>query len=374
MGMLLFGTVLTSLGAILPSLIEKFDLTNLQAGSLASILPAGILVGSLFFGPVVDRYSYRNLLVICALMITLGLEGLAFSNNLLYLQGSFFLIGMGGGAMNGGTNALVADISEANPDQRSANLSLLGIFFGIGALGVPALMAFLSKVWSYETILFYTGLATLIPSIYCLITRFPAPKQNQVVSLRTILAMFGDSALLILGLFLFFQSAMEGLINNWVTTFLQSEHNVDAQLALLALSIFVLSLTITRLVLAVLLRKRTPYRILVISLFGLLAGAILLNLPQIPFSYFIGMILAGMGAAAIFPVILGYVSELYTDLTGTAFSFVFVLALVGNILINYLMGLIAQVYGLNLYPWILAGCILGMLIISLTRLPSIIKK
>ena len=53
-----------------------------------------------------------------------------------------FFIGFGGGIINGGTNALVADISAEN---KGANLSLLGVFFGIGALGMPLLLGVLSK-------------------------------------------------------------------------------------------------------------------------------------------------------------------------------------------------------------------------------------
>ena len=37
-----------------------------------------------------------------------------------------FLFGLGGGAINGATSALVSDISEK---EKGANLSLLGVFF-----------------------------------------------------------------------------------------------------------------------------------------------------------------------------------------------------------------------------------------------------
>ena len=80
----------------------------------------------------------------------------------------FFLIGFGGGVNNAGTSALVADISEESSGKRSANLSLLGVFYGIGALGVPMLIALLSSSWSFEKILQYIGFAIVLPpDLFC---------------------------------------------------------------------------------------------------------------------------------------------------------------------------------------------------------------
>jgi hypothetical protein len=44
---------------------------------------------------------------------------------------------------------------------------------------------------------------------------------------------------------------------------------------------------------------------------------------------------------------LGLVGNRYPDLSGTAFSFVLVIALLGNMLVNYAMGLIAENYGIE---------------------------
>ncbi len=47
LGMLLFGIVLISLGSVLPHLRNLFQLSDLSTGSLLSILPFGLLIGSL---------------------------------------------------------------------------------------------------------------------------------------------------------------------------------------------------------------------------------------------------------------------------------------------------------------------------------------
>jgi len=374
LGMLLFGIVIISLGSILPSVLDKFDLNKIQAGSLAAILPAGILVGSLIFGPVVDRYSYRNLFIICTILIIAGIEGIAFASSLFILQASFFLIGFGGGAFNGGTSALVADISEERPGKRSANLSLLGVFYGLGALGIPVLIAVLSSSWTFEIILKYIGLAILLPLIYFARISYPPAKQKQGIPLKSALMVIRDNRLVLLGFFLFFESALEGIISNWSTTFLQHENTINAADALYVLSIYVLSLTLTRLVLSSLLRQIKPFHVLLFSIGIVFIGLSLLLFLHTWIWFITCFILLGIGTASGFPVILGYVGELYNNLRGTAFSFVFMIAILGNTSMNYLMGIIAEKFGIDKFPLVLLICAFFLLLIAAIKLPNIVNQ
>ena len=374
LGMLLFGVAIVSLGSILPSVIEKFNLNKIQAGSLASILPAGILVGSLVFGPIVDRYSYRNLLIICTILIILGIEGVAFSTGLFSLQASFLLIGLGGGVLNGGTNALVADISDENPEKRSANLSFLGVFYGIGALGMPTLIALLSSSFSFQKILQFTGLVILLPVVYFAVLSYPAAKQKQGIPIKAGLEMIKDKHLVMLGLFLFFESAFEGIITNWTTTFLQNKSTIASTDALLILSIYILSLTLTRLILSSLLRRTSPINVLLISIGIIFIGMLLLLISNSWIMFILCFIILGIGTASGFPIILGYVGELYKSLRGTAFSLVFFIALIGNTFMNYQMGIIAEKFGINKYPLVLLFCALFIAFIAVVKLPKIARK
>jgi len=66
--------------------------------------------------------------------------------------------------------------------------------------------------------------------------------------------------------------------------------------------------------------------------------------------------LLGAGFAGIFPIFLGMVGDQFTTLSGTAFSIIFVIALVGNMLINYGMGIVAFQSGIVQLPVLIVVC------------------
>ena len=68
-GMSFFGISMIVLGSILPILSEKFTLNTAQATALVAFLPIGMLLGSIIFGPIVDRQGYKGLLIIISLLV-----------------------------------------------------------------------------------------------------------------------------------------------------------------------------------------------------------------------------------------------------------------------------------------------------------------
>src|SRR5512138_3334823 len=109
LGMLLFGIALITLGAVAPDLRDKLKLDDISAGMLFSILPFGILAGSLLFGPIADRYGYRIMLSLSCLLLFAGFEGIAYAPSKELLIVFVLLAGFSGGVVNGATNALVSD-------------------------------------------------------------------------------------------------------------------------------------------------------------------------------------------------------------------------------------------------------------------------
>jgi len=357
--MLLFGVVFLSLGSVNNMLAQRFQLDYNQIGTLTALLPLGILVGSLVFGPIVDRFGYKWLLIVCAALVMLGLEGLAFAGSRGAVQIFVFLIGLGGGCLNGSTNALAADVSEG---ERGARLSLLGVFFGIGALGMPSVLALLSRHFSLSSIVAGIGLFVLLPITFFGLIKFPPPKQGgKKAPGFSGFAMLRNPIFLFAGLALAIQSGMEGMSNDWMTRYFKNVVLAHDQApewqTLLALMAVTGAMVVTRLVLSWLLKRMPSGRILFFSIGVNAAGALLLMTASRYEVALAAALLIGAGLAAAFPVVLSYIGDLYPDQSGAAFSAIFFLALIGNMTINKTFGMVAQVHGVHQYTTLMLACL-----------------
>ena len=344
LGMLLFGIGLITLGSVAGNLKTKFVLDEFSAGTLFSIMPFGILTGSLLFGPICDKYGYKIILIIACLGMCAGFEGIAYVSSLSLLKLFIFIFGVSGGIINGATNAVVADITA---EAKAANLNLLGVFFAIGALGMPFILGFLKKDFSFEQILSSVGVLTFAIAVFFLFIQFPASKKSQGFALAKSSSFLKDEIIIFIAFYLFCQSSFEAIINNWTTTYLTKQLSVTESNALYALSLFVVGMAVMRLLSGSVLRTVSPKKILIASFVLILAGIIFLKYTQAFYFAVAGLILLGAGLANGFPVMLGITGGRFTERSGTAFSFVLVVALIGNMLVNYLMGVIANRYGIH---------------------------
>jgi FHS family glucose/mannose:H+ symporter-like MFS transporter len=353
LGMLLFGIVFLSLGSVNNMLTERIGLDDRAIGTLTALLPFGMLLGSLVFGPVVDRFGYRWILAGAALLVGGALEGMALAKSLFVVECCIFAIGFGGGILNGATNALAADVSEG---ERGAKLSLLGVFFGLGALTMPSALAALSHHFSLASIVAGIGGFSILPAIYCLVIAFPPPKQrSERIAMREAVRMLSDPFLLFACLALALQSGMEGMSNDWTTRYFKTvvytgqADESSIQLSLVALTGAMMA---TRLLLAGILKRASSRFVLLASLCSTALGCLVLTSASAGSTAIAitGPALIGIGLAAVFPVVLGYVGDRYPQQSGAAFGTIFVIALAGNMLINKTFGQIAHAYGVQQYP------------------------
>ena len=337
-GMTFFGLAFVVMGAVLPSLITRFSLDNAVASTIAGLLPVGILVGSLMFGPIVDRYGYKMLIVCSSVVTAIGLEMLAFSSEVSLIRLSIFLIGLGGGSLNGLTNALISDAS--NDHSRASNLSILGIFYALGAITVPLIYAPLSKSVPYTTIVSFAGALVALSVLYFLFVKFPEEKQKQGVPFGKLLTLAKEPVMLLLSFVLFFQSGLEGILNSWISTYMNTVKGLNTEFALYALGFISVGILTSRILTSYLLKVFPKLTILTISMLITSLGMGLIVLADSKFSAIAGTFTMGLGYASTFPIVLGTIGDKFKEISGTAFSFALVIGLTGNTLLNLLVGIV----------------------------------
>ena len=346
-GIFFFGISFLTLGSVLPSLREVLHLDMAQSSALAGILPFGVLAGSVVFGPWCDRFGYKMPFQFAAAMVVLGFIGLSAFTSVSWLGTCVFITGAGGGILNGACNGLVTDVSDDR--NRSSNLSILGVFYGLGALVMPLILGIFDFV-PYTAILRYMAVFLFLVFVYFSIIRFPEAKVRQGFPIKEGLSMLRQPALLFFSFILFFQSALEGLCSNWIPIFLQDSagYRLSQQNALFLLTFVVVGMTAGRILLSWLSFRYKPWKILWWYLIVLAAGFTGLAAgikPLVP------VILIGTGLGATFPVIISYIGARYKSLSGTAIGIAMVIALAGNTLLNYLLGFLP----IRVFPIYLLG-------------------
>jgi len=347
LGMLLFGITITTLGSILPEIIVRFDISKTDAGSLFGFMNFGILIGSFVFGPVVDRFGYKALLSACAVLLFLGMEGVALSHTFELFLISIFLFGFSGGVINGATNALVSDISG---EGRGSGLALLGVFFGMGAFGVPLILGFLLNFFTYTQIVASLGSIIVLAFFVFLLLEFPAPKQPHSFPVSRAFSLLKEPTLLLLAFILFFQSGIEIMTGGWTAAYFFEELEIQSSTAVILLSFFWIGLMVARIIASKLLIARSPVRILLVSLAFAFAGVLLLLFTHHIIPATIAIFILGAGFGPVYPIILGFIGDLYPKISGTAFLVVLVYLISILILFLFVRNRFKKYHGRSIRP------------------------
>jgi FHS family glucose/mannose:H+ symporter-like MFS transporter len=344
-GIFVFGIVMAILGAILPSLFERIGFGAGAAGNLFLTMNFAMLVTTLFFGPLVDRFGFKTLLAVSAFLVALAFFLLSRASGYGLILAAAVVLGLGGGGLNGGANALTSDLHEG--EDRGAALNILGIFFGFGALSIPFLIGALRERLGVPAILLIATALGLVPFVVFAVLRFPRAKQAQGFPLKEAAAIARQPLLWLTAFILFFESGNEFTAGGWISSYLGTTFGVPAATAALVLAGYWAAVMAGRLVSSRLVRRLGNERLVLGSaILALLAAALMAFAPS-GTAAAAGAVLLGLGFAAIYPTTLAIVGGRFSAFTGTAFSVVIAVGLVGGMLAPWLAGKIAEASSLR---------------------------
>ncbi len=344
-GIFVFGIVMAVLGTLfgLPEMRQRLQIDLSQQGNVFLLLYVGILLATLVAGPVIDSIGNKVILVLSAALVASGMAGFAYAHSFGGAAIPAVLLGLGGGGLNTSTNALVSDLYG---EDRGPMLNVLGIFYGIGALGIPLLAAVIAGHFPIaRQLLICAGLAAGCALLF-LGMQFPEASGERSFSWGEALQVARLPGVLVLGFLLFCESGNEASIGGWSSTYV-AETGLGARTATLILAGYWAALMVGRLLVARMLKFVGNRQLVLGSGLGALVGAAILMTSRLEGMLVAGVLLLGFSYAGVFPTVLAIAGDAYRKTTGTVFGLLFAIALVGGMSFPWAVGQISQRLGVR---------------------------
>jgi len=332
-----YGMIAAMLGTILPDLSDRFQLTPAQNGKIAFAQALGLIIASVGVGPLLDSEGKKIGLILGLTFIALALYALPRAKGFGSILVILFVLGVGGGIVVTGANALVSDVSEAH---RGIALNLVNLFFGLGGLATPFLSANLfARNW--VRLCYTVASLTVVTLVIQALTKMPSPTSAERFVLADAAPVLGHPLLFMLGLFLFLYVSCEVGIWNWLPRHLIAQ-GVPESRALNILSLgFALGLLIGRVGVSPILIRVQPITVTLTASVAMAVTTFLMLRTVRPAAAFAIVFLAGLSMAPVFPTTLAIVADAFPRMTSTALGFVITCGWIGLAVSSRVIGAIA---------------------------------
>lgn len=363
-GMFVFGIVMALLGATLPSLSSRLHFETADIGTLFLVMNGGMLASSLVLGLIMDRFGMKLPLAAGAVLVAATLFMIAGAHSFTALLPAVLLLGMGGAALNGGTNTLIADL-HSDAVRKSAALNRLGIFFGFGALFLPFTIGALLASLSLEAILATTAGLCAASAVFTAMLRFPAPKQRNTLPLAEIPGFLRSPLVLSFAFLLFLESGAEFILGGFISMYLARDMAVaSVSVVSWILAAYWAAIMLSRAVLSRISLAMNPYTTLFFCAAGAGLTAFLSAIAPGPYLAAIAIALCGCSLAGVYPSALGIVGARFQSHSGTVFGILFAVALAGGMLLPWVAGQLGSTIGLRYVFAMVAVAFAGIAILS----------
>ncbi len=351
-GLFTFGVMTSFLGATLPELSARsgFDLT--RSGTLFSFLYLPQVPMVFLAGPLIDRFGKKLVLAAGFLCSAAALVGMAYAPSYAVLGALLVMLGLGGSSAMAASNTLIPDLYPENP---SSALNLGGIFFGVGAVFFPWLVALMTRRLGLVATLWFIALLVGLVALVALAQRFPPASMAEGFDWDQAMSVAINPAVIILACVLFFYSSLEISTAGWIRTFLEKDLAATPEMSKIILASFWIMMMLGRLIASQIVKRvRGPQLLLGCSV-GAIVGLLLMALAPNIVVAAAGIILCGLSYAPVFPTTAGTASTYFARIFGTVFGLLMTLALLSGTVVPPAIGYVAQHQSVRVGIWILVG-------------------
>ena len=355
------------LGAAWPQLRIDIGAPLSGAGMVSMIVTAGTIVSSLVSARVIRRFGTGKVTAVSTALTAAALLGYAFAPAYWWLCIMAIPLGLGAGAVDAALNNFVALHYKAH------HMSWLHCFWGLGATAGPILLSvFLVRPQGWRTGIRSIGLLQLA-LVAVLTVSLPlwrkVTEKNEIGSDATSEPVSNREALRLRGLpaalltFFCYCGAELGC-GLWASSFLVASRGVAPAQAAGWVSLYYAGITAGRFFSGFAMHRLTCPAMIRLGGLTSLAGCVMLVLPLPTVFSAVALVLIGLGCAPVYPCMIHETPARFGEANSqTAMGLQMATAYCGSTLMPPLLGLLAQLVSVTVFPWFLM-VLFGLMLVA----------
>ncbi len=363
------------IGSAWPAIHAEMNISVESVSILTFIISGCTVLSSMFSSSILNKLGTAKVTAFSTAMTAAALLGFSAAPSFLIMIPLAVILGLGAGAIDSGLNNYVALHFKAS------HMNFLHCFYGVGVSLSPYLMsqALSNAGWrsGYRYAFYVQTAITLL-----LIVSVPLWKKTSSVEQAedensvnlTLLQMAKMPEVRQVWIIMLATNAIEYACGVWGSTYLVAEKGFQTKHGALALTVYYVGMSVGRFLSGLLSDKTSTWKLIGIGS-AILAPAIALMLFPLPGAFtVVGLFLVGLGNGSIYPNMIhltpyNFGREVSQSIMGSQIAF----AYIGVMLAPPAVSLISKVFGIEIYPILLAVLYIIM-VIALRCFISRLKK
>jgi MFS transporter, FHS family, glucose/mannose:H+ symporter len=341
-GFVLTGIATVIVGPMLPVFIQKWSLDDRQAGFFFTVQFTSAMAGVGLSSTLSAWHGYRPPLILGYALMGAGLASLSASSHAITLAATASF-GCGYGLVIPGTNLLVA----AAGGKRSASLlNLLNFAWGTGAVVCSPLILLALKHRRLPVLLAGLAICGVLMVLGLILASFGGEKHGEVAKTsETGMSDTGLAVTLALAALFFIYVAMETSVGGWAAELAKRLAKGSSGMTTLAPMFFYAGLMSGRAIAPLVLLHLHERRLVLGALALSAAGTAIVMASSTLNVAVLGVFLAGLGCASIYPIYIAWLSRWYGARAKHLGGFLFALASLGGAAGPWMVGTVSKYSG-----------------------------
>lgn len=341
-------------GTSWPAIYTELNLPLSFGSAITIICSLCTTISSLFSVHLIRRFGTNKVTAFCTALTAFSLYGLSFADSFWMLCLLSVPLGLGAGAIDNGLNAYVSLHYSAT------QMSFLHSCYGVGVTISPYILSLVisgEQGWrgGYRIAFFIQVFITLVMFLTLPVwgkahgkAQTQDERKPKVLSLKELLALPGIKAVWCIFLC---SCAIEFLCGSWGSTFLVEYKGLPIDKAAGMVVFYYAGITLGRFFSGILATKLSCWQIVKLGEYIIAAAILILLLPLPTLFSAVGLFLVGFGNGPLYPNFsyltpINFGEENAEAVMGTEQVF----AYIGCTVIPAIFGVLAQIFGLWLFP------------------------